>query len=180
MGIARRSGRPQLPNIFDPLPPRFGLLGRTAWLAGWRLPQRGVHIVLAACALGQQAARAGARRQQLHAPPRATRELDLLLIDDFALAPNGAHERTDLLELLNDRMGSRSIITTSQLPLAARHEGFGEPTLAEAVLDRIVHGAHMIGKTLDLPTERSLPSGLALLQTATTSTENKITPSKAS
>ncbi len=59
MGIARRSGRPQLPNILDRLPPRFGLLGRTAWLAGWRLPQRGVHIVLDACALGQQAARAG-------------------------------------------------------------------------------------------------------------------------
>lgn len=115
-----------------------------------------------ACALGQQAARAGhsvlyTRASRLlqelhvaHGDGSFTRRLaqlarlDLLLIDDFALAPIAAHERSDLLELLDDRVGSRSTIITSQLPLAAWHEWLGEPTLADAILDRIVHGAHKI------------------------------------
>jgi DNA replication protein DnaC len=115
-----------------------------------------------ACALGQQAARAGhsvlyARASRLlqelhvaHGDGSFTRRLaqlarlDLLLIDDFALAPIAAHERSDLLELLDDRVGSRATIITSQLPLAAWHEWLGEPTLADAILDRIVHGAHKI------------------------------------
>ena len=115
-----------------------------------------------ACALGQQAARAGhsvlyTRASRLlqelhvaHGDGSFTRRLaqlarlDLLLIDDFALAPIAAHERNDLLELLDDRVGSRSTIITSQLPLAAWHEWLGEPTLADAILDRIVHGSHKI------------------------------------
>jgi DNA replication protein DnaC len=115
-----------------------------------------------ACALGQQAARAGhgvlyTRASRLlqelhvaHGDGSFTRRLaqlarlDLLLIDDFALAPIAAHERSYLLELLDDRVGSRSTIITSQLPLAAWHEWLGEPTLADAILDRIVHGAHKI------------------------------------
>ena len=71
-------------------------------------------------------------------------KLDLLVIDDFAISPMGAPERCDLLEVLDDRVGSRSTIITSQLPLAAWHEWLGEPTLADAILDRIVHGAHKI------------------------------------
>ena len=54
------------------------------------------------------------------------------------------HERGDLLELLDDRVGTRATIITSQLPPAAWHAWLGEPTLADAILDRVVHGAHKI------------------------------------
>jgi len=55
---------------------------------------------------------------------------------------NPAHERNDLLELVDDRVGSRSTLVTSQLPVAAWHAWLDEPTLADAILDRIVHGSH--------------------------------------
>jgi DNA replication protein DnaC len=70
--------------------------------------------------------------------------VQLLVLDDFALTPIAAHERGDLLELLDDRVGSRATIITSQLPPAAWHAWLGEPTLADAILDRVVHGAHKI------------------------------------
>ena len=70
--------------------------------------------------------------------------LDLLILDDFAIAPIAAHERNDLLELLDDRVGTRSTLITSQLPGAAWHAWLDEPTLADAILDRIVHGSHKI------------------------------------
>lgn len=71
-------------------------------------------------------------------------KLDLLLLDDFALAPITAGERNDLLELLDDRVGSRSTLITSQLPVTAWHEWLGDPTMADAILDRIVHNSHRI------------------------------------
>ena len=113
-----------------------------------------------ACALGQQAARLGFSVLYVRAP-RLLEELhvahgdgsfarrlaqlarlDLLILDDFAIAPIAAHERNDLLELLDDRVGSRSTLVTSQLPVAAWHAWLDEPTLADAILDRIVHGSH--------------------------------------
>ena len=69
----------------------------------------------------------------------------LLILDDFGIAPIAAHERNDLLELLDDRVGSRSTHITSQLPVTAWHAWLDEPTLADAILDRIVHGSHKIG-----------------------------------
>jgi DNA replication protein DnaC len=54
----------------------------------------------------------------------------VLLIDDFALAPLQDHERRDLLEILEDRYGTRSTIITSQLPPSQYHDYIGEPTLA--------------------------------------------------
>ena len=69
-------------------------------------------------------------------------KLDLLILDDFAIAPIAAHERNDLLELLDDRVGSRSTLIISQLPVTAWHAWLDEPTLADAILDRIVHGSH--------------------------------------
>jgi DNA replication protein DnaC len=66
------------------------------------------------------------------------------LIDDFALAPISAAERTDLLELLDDRVGAHSTLITSQLPVSAWHAWLNDPTLADAILDRIVHAAHKI------------------------------------
>jgi len=53
-------------------------------------------------------------------------------------------QRRDLLELLEDRYGRKSTIVTSQLPVASWHEVIGDPTLADAILDRIVHNAHKI------------------------------------
>ena len=69
---------------------------------------------------------------------------DLLAIDDFAIAPVTAAERNDLLELLDDRVGTRATLITSQLPVSAWHEWLNDPTLADAILDRIVHAAHKI------------------------------------
>ena len=71
-------------------------------------------------------------------------KLDLLLIDDFAIAPMGAAERNDLLELLDDRVGTRSTLITSQLPVKAWHAYLDDPTLADAILDRIVHSSQKI------------------------------------
>ena len=57
---------------------------------------------------------------------------------------NQAYERNDLLELLDDRVGTRATLITSQLPVSAWHEWLNDPTLADAILDRIVHAAHKI------------------------------------
>ena len=74
----------------------------------------------------------------------AIAKVDLVLIDDFAIAPMGARERTDLLELLDDRVGTRSTLITSQLPVEHWHDYLGDPTLADAILDRLVHNAHRL------------------------------------
>ena len=70
--------------------------------------------------------------------------MDLVVIDDFAISPLGARERNDLLELLDDRVGGRSTLITSQLPLELWHDYIGDPTLADAILDRLLHNAHKI------------------------------------
>ena len=71
-------------------------------------------------------------------------KLDLLVIDDFAISPMGPAERNDLLELLDDRIGSRSTLIASQLPVKAWHTYLNDPTLADAILDRVVHSSHKI------------------------------------
>lgn len=68
--------------------------------------------------------------------------MHVLILDDFALTPPSAQGRRDLLEVIEDRHGLRSTIVTSQLPIAAWHETLGEPTIADAILDRLVHNAH--------------------------------------
>ena len=74
----------------------------------------------------------------------ALAKTDVLLIDDWGLAPPSAAERSDLLEVLDDRVGTRSTVITSQLPIEHWHEYLGEPTLADAILDRILHSSHRI------------------------------------
>ena len=69
---------------------------------------------------------------------------DLLILDDWGLTPMTDPQRRDLLEILGDRYGKRSTIVTSQLPVTAWHEAIGDPTLADAILDRLVHNAHKI------------------------------------
>ena len=70
--------------------------------------------------------------------------LDLLVLDDLAIAPITAPERQDLLELLDDRVGDRSTLITSQLPTSAWHAWLAEPTIADAIMDRLLHGSHTI------------------------------------
>lgn len=74
---------------------------------------------------------------------------EVLVIDDWALAPLTDEGRRDLLEIFDDRHGARSTIITSQLSVKHWHESIGDPTLADAILDRLVHQAH----TLDLDGE---------------------------
>ena len=115
-----------------------------------------------ACALAHQACRQGLSALYLRASRlfdelslghadgsfrkrlAAIAKIAVVVIDDFAIAPIGPRERTDLLELLDDRVGSRSTIITSQLPVDHWHEYIGDPTLADAILDRLVHSAHQI------------------------------------
>ena len=70
--------------------------------------------------------------------------IDVLMIDDWAMAPLTESERRDFWEICEDRCQSRSTILTSQLPVSKWHEQIGDPTLADSILDRIVHNAHRI------------------------------------
>jgi DNA replication protein DnaC len=120
----------------------------------------GVGKTFLACALGQQACRHGYRTIYRRVP-RLFEELalahadgsyttvlarfarvDLIILDDFAIAPLKESQRQDLLELLEDRDGSRSTVIASQLPRDAWHAYLGDPTVADAILDRIVHRAY--------------------------------------
>jgi DNA replication protein DnaC len=115
-----------------------------------------------ACALAQQACRSGYRAmyrrasrlyQELaiaHADGSLVRLLgriarvDVLVIDDFAMAALPADRRNDLLEILEDRYGQRSTVIASQLDAKRYHEYLGEPTVADAVCDRLLHNAHRL------------------------------------
>ena len=79
--------------------------------------------------------------------PRLLRSLarvHVLVLDDWGLAALSDTDRLDLLEILEERQGKGSLIMTSQLPVRLWHEAIGHPTLADAILDRIVHQAHRI------------------------------------
>ena len=115
-----------------------------------------------ACALAHQACRRGyrayyRRASRLFDDLRLARadgtygrllgklaRMDVLLLEDWGLAPPQDQERRDLLEILEDRYGSRSTIVTSQLPPTQWHDHIGEPTLADAICDRLLHNAHRI------------------------------------
>lgn len=122
----------------------------------------GVGKTWLACALCHQAARLGFSALYLRTP-RVFEELriahgdgsfsrklvqlaktDVLLLDDWALSPLDSSARADLLEILDDRVGIRSTLITSQLPPEHWHGYLNDPTLADAILDRIIHGAHKI------------------------------------
>jgi len=68
----------------------------------------------------------------------------LLILDDFGIQPFDAQNRAALMEIIEDRHGKASMIITSQLPVSKWHEVIGEKTIADAILDRIVHNAHRI------------------------------------
>jgi DNA replication protein DnaC len=115
-----------------------------------------------ACALGQLACRLGFRVAYKRVP-RLFEELaiahadgtyvrllarlakvDVLILDDWGLAPLTDQQRRDVLEILEDRHGARSTLVTSQLPVENWHDYIAHPTIADAVLDRLVHNAHKL------------------------------------
>ena len=141
-----------------------------------RTPQRphhgatGVGKTYLACALGQHACRQGYRAIYRRLP-RFFQELalaradgsyaivlarlariDVLILDDWGLAAVTDVQRQDLLEVMEDRDATRSTIITSQLPRDQWHTYLGDPTIADAVLDRLVHNAYPI--TLKGPSRR--------------------------
>ena len=115
-----------------------------------------------ASALGHQACQSGyktlyfntqklfTRLKMLKADGSFAREIsriekyDLLILDDFGLAPLDSMARMFLLEIIEDRHGRKSTIVSSQLPVANWYEVIGESTVADAILDRMVHTAHRI------------------------------------
>ena len=122
----------------------------------------GVGKTWLACALAQKACRDGHSARYLRLPrlmqelpiakadgsyPKLLRELakaELLILDDWGLMPLNDETRRDLLEILDDRHNQRSTLVTSQLPVDKWHQYLGEPTLADAILDRLVHNAYRI------------------------------------
>ena len=75
---------------------------------------------------------------------RALGGVKLLILDDWGLEPLGPEQRHDMLEIVEDRYGRGSTLITSQIPVDRWHDLIGEPTLADAILDRIVHNAHRL------------------------------------
>ena len=122
----------------------------------------GVGKSFLACALAQKACRDGYSALYMRAAAlfrdlsiaRADRSLcsllvrlnriQVLVIDDWAMAPLAETERRDFWEICEDRYQTRSTILTSQLPVARWHEQIGDPTAADGILDRLVHNAHRI------------------------------------
>lgn len=122
----------------------------------------GVGKTWLACALAQKACRDG-YTVQYQRLPRLLQDLslaradgrylkimttlaktDLLLLDDWGLAPLNESQRRDLLELFEDRHNLKSTLITSQMPVDHWHELIGDPTLADAILDRLIHNAHRV------------------------------------
>ena len=71
-------------------------------------------------------------------------KIKVLIIDDFCIAPMSDPERRDLLEVLEDRQSISSTIIATQLPIENWIEHIGDPTLADAIMDRLVHNSHRI------------------------------------
>jgi DNA replication protein DnaC len=69
---------------------------------------------------------------------------NVLILDDLGLAPMTAPERRDLLEVIEDRHGLCSTIVATQLPIESWHDNIRDPTIADAILDRLIHNAHKI------------------------------------
>lgn len=115
-----------------------------------------------ACALGHAACRQGLSVAYVRTPRlfeelriahgegsfskrlSALAKTDLLILDDWGLAPLDQSGRNDLLEVLDDRIGVRSTVITSQLPVEHWHAYLNDPTLADAILDRVLHSAHKL------------------------------------
>ncbi len=122
----------------------------------------GVGKTFLACAVAQKACREGLRTLYLRSPQffyqialaradgsygtlmKRLSKAHLLVLDDLALTPLNDTERRDLLEVTEERHGSSSTLITSQLPIENWHDHIGDPTIADAILDRLIHNAHRI------------------------------------
>jgi DNA replication protein DnaC len=143
-----------------------GLTKESAWVSNHEnifvLGPTGVGKSFIACALAQKACRDGHSAYYTRAAAlfrdlamaradgsfrnllaRLSR-IDVLVVDDWAMAPLSEPERRDFWEICEDRYQVRSLILTSQLPVTRWHEQIGDPTVADGILDRIVHNAHRI------------------------------------
>ena len=154
----------------------FQQLATSRWIADHRnllvTGPCGIGKSWLACALAQKACRDGysvhyARVPRLfadlelaHGDGRFARlfrtitKADVLILDDWGPERLSANHRRDLMEIVEDRYGAGSTVITSQLPVAAWHEVIGEPTFADAILDRIVHNAYRLA--LDGPSIRKI------------------------
>ena len=143
-----------------------GLAQQSGWVRNHEnillIGPTGVGKSFIACALAQKACRDGYSALYLRAATlfrdlavaRADGSLrhllarlsrvDVLIVDDFCMAPMSEAERRDFWEICDDRYQARSTILTSQLPVARWHEQIGEATAADGILDRLVHNAHRI------------------------------------
>ena len=83
----------------------------------------------------------------------------LLIIDDFGIQPLDAQSRSTLMEIIEDRHGKASTLITSQLPVSLWYEVIGEQTMADAILDRIVHDAHRIEMKGESLRKKRIPKG---------------------
>jgi DNA replication protein DnaC len=93
--------------------------------------------------LAEQFLAAGAQAKK-SALLKSLARIELLVLDDFGLVPMSEEFRRDLLEVIDDRFERSSTLITSQLPIAQWHRAIADPTLADAILDRLVHNAHRI------------------------------------
>ena len=75
---------------------------------------------------------------------RAIAGVKLLILDDWGLEPLGPEQRRDLLEIVEERYGRGATLITSQIPVDRWHDLIGDPTLADAILDRVIHNAHRL------------------------------------
>lgn len=141
-----------------------------------------------ACALAQKACRDGYRTRYFYAPklfreliageasgtlPTLLKQLTktrLLVIDDWGLEKAAPAQYRDFLEILDDRQGVASTLITSQVPLTRWHELIGDATVADAILDRLIHGSHRIeltGNSMRNPSPESKGPGLPLTREVT-------------
>lgn len=122
----------------------------------------GVGKTYLGCALGQQACREGLRTVYYYAPKlfrslqqsqadgsltkllKGLQKASLLIVDDLGIASVGAKQYRDFLEILDDRNGAGSTLITSQFPVAQWHEMIADGTVADAILDRLVHNAYRV------------------------------------
>ena len=145
---------------------RLRELATCAWVEGHHnlaiTGPTGVGKTYVACAFAQQACRKGYRalyrrtsrlfdeltlaRADGSYPKLLARllRIDVLVIDDWGLVAVTERERRDLLEIIEDRYGRRSTILASQLPIEKWHDQLGDPTVADAICDRLLHNAHRI------------------------------------
>jgi DNA replication protein DnaC len=144
-------------------------LSRNGWIKDKRnmiiTGSTGVGKTYFACALGNSACRAGISTYYVRLPRlfqqlkisradgsygkllQKLSRINLLIVDDWGLSPLSDTERIDFLEIMEDRYDVRSTIISSQIPIDKWHDLIGEPTIADAICDRLIHNAHKIKLT---------------------------------